>query len=889
VVVVALLAAAGGVLALQLRPSADPDTLVSRGAESFRATDRYHKRFGDDAVLIFAKEHLPDLVLTSDVERLVGLEGCISGNVPQGSQPQGGPGSPCARFARLKPVKVVYGPGTFLNEAVRQIQDQFAGQQRQEQEQEKRAANAAQKLAEAQGQSKADQKKIATEARRLVQTQFVRDTLQLALQYGIRSLPRLNDPNFISTIVFDPARGADVPKARFAYLFPNSSGALIQVRLRPELSDSQRRQAIALIRDATSMPRYKLPHGGTYTVTGAPVVLAELTHSITRSIVVLLFAALLVMAAALALVFRTRLRLLPLAVALAAAGLTFGAMKLAGASLTMASVAVLPVLIGLAVDYAIQLQSRFNEEARGSPGSARAAASRAASLGGPTIAAAGAATVVGFLVLLLSPVPMVRGFGVLLVIGIGLGFACALTAGFAALTLAHDGAEPLPAPLRRAGAAVGPPLRGARELLAEAVRGALDLTRGNRATRALTPPLRAAGRQARHAWERALLFARTRPARVLAVAFALAAIGLAVDTQTKVVSDVQKLVPQDLGALRDLETLQKATGVSGEIDVTVTARDLTDPKVIQWMTDYQQKLLNHFGYTSRKGCGKAKLCPALSLPDLFSSSGSAGDQQRIRALLDSVPAYFSQAVITRDRRLATMAFGIRLMPLDEQQRVIDDMRSRLHPPKGVKATLAGLPVLAAEANQKVSAQWRRVLTLVVGLLGVALVLLAIFRDVQRALVPLIPIVLASGWSALVLFLIRIPLNPMSVTLGALVIAITTEFSVLLSERYRQERMAGASPDEALARTYRLTGAAVLASGTTAIAGFAVLAASNIQMLRDFGVTTLVDLSVSLLGVMLVLPAVLVLAERGELLALPSRAWRRARRAAPWSRRPRAAA
>src|SRR5438309_10602540 len=83
-------------------------------------------------------------------------------------------------------------------------------------------------------------------------------------------------------------------------------------------------------------------------------------------------------------------------------------------------------------------------------------------------------------------------------------------------------------------------------------------------------------------------------------------------------------------------------------------------------------------------------------------------------------------------------------------------------PKGVSATLAGLPVLAAEANQKVSAHWRRVLTLVVGLLGVALVLLATFRNAQRALVPLIPIVLASGWSALVLFLIRIPLNPMSV-------------------------------------------------------------------------------------------------------------------------------
>ena len=48
---------------------------------------------------------------------------------------------------------------------------------------------------------------------------------------------------------------------------------------------------------------------------------------------------------------------------------------------------------------------------------------------------------------------------------------------------------------------------------------------------------------------------------------------------------------------------------------------------------------------------------------------------------------------------------------------------------------------------------------------------------------------------------------------------------------------------------------------TAIAGFAVLIASDIAMLRDFGLVTVIDLSVSLLGVLLVLPAVLTLAER----------------------------
>ena len=46
---------------------------------------------------------------------------------------------------------------------------------------------------------------------------------------------------------------------------------------------------------------------------------------------------------------------------------------------------------------------------------------------------------------------------------------------------------------------------------------------------------------------------------------------------------------------------------------------------------------------------------------------------------------------------------------------------------------------------------------------------------------------------------------------------------------------------------------MLASGVTAIAGFAVLIASDIAMLRDFGLVTVIDLAVSLLGVLVVLP------------------------------------
>ena len=157
------------------------------------------------------------------------------------------------------------------------------------------------------------------------------------------------------------------------------------------------------------------------------------------------------MALTLLLVFRVRLRLLPLALALAASALTFGAMSVAGASLTIASIAVLPVLVGLAVDYAIQFQSRFR-------GGGRDAERGGARAGGPVIATAGAATAAGFLVLLLSPVPMVRGFGALLVVGIVIAFLVTLTGGFA--VLGGERCAPSYAGLRVASHPRFAPLRG---------------------------------------------------------------------------------------------------------------------------------------------------------------------------------------------------------------------------------------------------------------------------------------------------------------------------------------------------------------------------------------------------------------------------------------------
>ena len=858
-----MLALAGAALAFRLEPSASTDTLVDKGSPAFEATEDFRQEFGEEPVVVLVQGELQQSILTPDLGTLLRLEGCLSGNVPE----EGLRTLPevCTWFAQEKPAKVVYGPGTFVNTAANQIAEGFTAKQAAKAKQAEEAAEAARRLAKRRGDPPAEQERLAEQARSLVFAQFTEETLRLALRYGLTSVPSLDNIDFVSQLVFDPSRGVGQPKARFAYLFPSDNAALIQIRMKPTLSESEREEAVDRMQEAVGHQQFALERGGRYVVTGVPVVVDGLAEAVQDAIFILLIAALLVMAATLALVFRTRLRLLPLVLALASAALTFGAVSLAGGSLTMASIAALPVLIGLAVDYCIQFQARF-EEVEGSAAprpSPAAGAVAAASAGGPTIATAGLSTAVGFLVLLLSPVPMVRGFGALLVAGIFVALACALTAGFAALIRFSERRPDVPPMLPR----VRETAAGWWEAVATSAPGDWLARVADRL-----------GTWARRAVDAALL----QPRRVLMIGLAVAVLGWVADTQTEVISDVRELVPRDLQALKDVNELQEATGVSGEIDVTLTGEDLTDPKVIAWMTEFQREVLDAHGYEVGATCAQdndpPELCPALSLPDLF-RSGAPAQQESVRALLDAVPPYFSQAVITEDRGTATLAFGIRLMPLDRQKEVIDDIEERLDPPAGVEAAVVGLPVLAADANDTLADPLRRFLTLLAGILLVFMVLFAVRRSTREAAIPLIPIALATGWSALVLFLLRIPLNPMSAVMGALVIAISTEFSVLLSARYREERDGGAEPDEAIAATYASTGAAVLASGVTAIMGFAALIASDIRMLRDFGVVTVVDLTVSLLGVMVVLPAALVWAERRQfgLRDLDPRGWWRALR------------
>ena len=687
----ALLAIGAGALATGLPSDASPATLVDSDTPSYRATQHLREVFGEEPVVIAAEGNLQRLVLTANLARLLRLEGCLAGKVPRGATPIPGP---CAELAALRPVQFLAGPATFLNEAVIGIEEQ-----------------------------------LRLLAARMTPGEFRRYLLAVAARYGVTSVPSIANPSFVADVVFDLRRGSDTPKSRLAYLFPNGHSAQIVLRLRASLSEAERHRALGLISEAVHdttprrvcafegrpAPCFAL-HGGRYLISGVPVVVDGLTGDLKDALLVLFAASIVVMALCLLAVFRSRLRLLPLAIALAAAALTFGLLEVLGGSLTMASIAVLPILIGLAVDYAIQLQARYDEAVEGGARGEQAAR-LAAAQGVPTIATACLATAAGFCALQLSPTPMVRSFGLLLVAGVAIAFAVSLSAGFAALSL-RGARRRTPTPLNR---------------LRERAAGRIGLF----------------GR-------RLLAFSLGNPRRILVVGLALAALGLALGTQVETVSDIRALAPQSLPAVRDLIALQDATGVSGELEVSIQAADLADPATIRWMAAFKRRVLRSSGFEgSEPSCEAAEICPGPALSDFLAAGKLSA--RGIRETLAQLSPYDLEGVAPLDPmsgrlgHTALISFGIRSGSLAAQQTLIDRVRSEIGspgtpggPPPGVRVRLAGLPVIAAQAAADLSSS-RYWLTLA-GLAAVALVLGAVYRSPARALVPLVPTVLASGWS-----------------------------------------------------------------------------------------------------------------------------------------------
>ena len=190
---------------------------------------------------------------------------------------------------------------------------------------------------------------------------------------------------------------------------------------------------------------------------------------------------------------------------------------------------------------------------------------------------------------------------------------------------------------------------------------------------------------------------------------------------------------------------------------------------------------------------------------------------------------------------------------------VNAIREDADPPEGTKITPSGLAVVGVGLLENLEANLTQLTWLAVGL--VFLFLLVRLRSFTRALLSMVPVLVASGVATIAIWALGIELSPMTAVGGPLVVATCTEFTSLMLLRYLEERRRGLEPRAAIDVTAARTGRAFIVSAMTAVAGVAVISFSSLPLLRNFGIFVALKITIALLAALVVLPPMIIWADK----------------------------
>lgn len=265
-----------------------------------------------------------------------------------------------------------------------------------------------------------------------------------------------------------------------------------------------------------------------------------------------------------------------------------------------------------------------------------------------------------------------------------------------------------------------------------------------------------------------------------------------------------------LPELADAERAENIINASGELDVVLTGDNVLAPEAFAWARRAQDAAVAAHGDQLRSVISPSRLLPFLG-PDPTRAEIAAG----VRLL----PPYLTSAVFRNDRKTALLSFGVRLDDAGRLQTLRDGMRKVLPPPPpGYRVALTGLPMAAVRANELVSAG--RLLANLAGIVAAGAVLALALRRRSDAARAVLAAAVATGIGLVALRLFDVALSPITVVFGSLTAAVACEFTVVLADARRR-------------RIRSLRTSVLLAMGTSAL-GYAVLAASQVPAIREFG-------------------------------------------------------
>ena len=606
-----------------------------------------------------------------------------------------------------------------------------------------------------------------------------------------------------------------------------------------DVTEAQKADILKAVKDAVDFAGF--PAGYNMIVTGEAALTQDMDAEMSTGMGILLFLAILLMVVALGVAFRgVRWRLYPLVVVMFGLFYTFGSMGFLSINMTMVSISAFPILIGLGIDYAIQFHSRMEEELRRCK-TGREAIIETFKNTGPAVLTALFVTCVSFISLLTSSIPMIQDFGKLLIIGCIACYASALFFGVLSLYYMDRMAERLRRRELETGKA--PFLKRFFPVIQKADGEISNAEPAQPAENIITKIL-----------TKVIDFTLEHKKTIFMIAIITGALGFYADTTISAETDFKTYMPQDMPALVNFNHMGTVMGGSDVINIMIETSDISSPILLNWMDE--------FGTYQTQNQLYVESADSLATVVKQYNGGVIPDtKEDVRAIYDQIPEQVMKqyshgnSILLLNLNVGSASTDL---PMDGLKTLIEIIQEdmRWHPmPPGTTATITGNTVPFIELLG--SLLNGRVQQTILGIVLVFIALLLVYRDIFKALGPVLTIGLVIGWSGIVMYAFGIVYTPMTAVMGCMILGAGSEYSILLMERFYEEKEKGLPPIEAIRTTVTSTGTALVVSGMTTMFGFLALTASAFGIISSFGVVTVINMMMTLLASFVIYPPLML--------------------------------
>ena len=523
------------------------------------------------------------------------------------------------------------------------------------------------------------------------------------------------------------------------------------------------------------------------------------------------------------------------------------------------------IILGLGVDYAIHFTGRYREEL-GLKNSVNKSASKTLSSVGIALTLATLGTMVGFLTNIVSPLTQLQDFGITTALGIFYAFILVMT-------------------------------------LVPAIRTLLD-KRSERKNTIDTDAFASSGEKLFNKLSEATSIIPKR-LKIIAVALILGIGGYGYFSFTNIstVFNFTDFLPSDSPTVKTFNTLQDEFGGGfGETtSVLIESDNVATPEIHNALIDSLNNLSDvenvlvfagNAAAESVVGSLGAMLAPPAAnpqapppMPDMaligqlgtygvqiMSGQGldalkvsSSGDVEGLYTyLLETDEDTFSTSLYVNENDLIS-AMQVRITTsagTSGAAQIRDDLYTAFEPLSdlGIFVGVTSDNIVTESVNELInSSQFQSlVFAILASMIFLVLYYLIDMRRPFLGVITVLPVAAIVLGTYMGMYLLDIPLNPVTSTLSGLAIGIGVPFVIHVTNRFRETISSGIEPVEAIRTTLKTTGGSLFGSAFTTMAGFGILTTSSLVPFQQMGTVILVSIGFALIASLMILPTFLVI-------------------------------